>query len=168
MTKIQNFALALLTALLVVFTIPILPSAAQQKRIYLAPDDHTDYMWTADEETYRDAILQMLDYYLDLNDRTASEPYPFQSKWNCDGSYWLYLYGRHRSPEQWGRLLEQIRQGRITVPRNTMISVMGVAPLEATLRDMYYSGSMEREYGLPFPIALSMEDQVLPLGLSSL
>ena len=158
----------ILTALLVVFTIPILPSAAQQKRIYLAPDDHTDYMWTADEETYRDAILQMLDYYLDLNDRTASEPYPFQSKWNCDGSYWLYLYGRHRSPEQWGRLLEQIRQGRITVPRNTMISVMGVAPLEATLRDMYYSGSMEREYGLPFPIALSMEDQVLPLGLSSL
>ena len=157
-----------LTALVAVFSLSVLSSSAQPKRIYLAADDHTDYMWTADEDTYLDAILRMLDYYIDLNDRTASEPYPYQSKWNCDGSYWLYLYSRHRSPEQLERLLEQIRQEKITVPRNTMISVMGVAPLEATLRDMYYSGSMEREYGLPFPLALSMEDQVLPLGLSSL
>ncbi|SFE09554.1 alpha-mannosidase, partial [Nitrosomonas sp. Nm166] len=28
-----------------------------QKRIYLAPDDHTDYMWTADEAEYEDAFL---------------------------------------------------------------------------------------------------------------
>ena len=143
-------------------------AGAQPKRIYLAPDDHTDYMWTADEEGYLDAILQMLDYYLDLNDRTAGEPYPYQSKWNCDGSYWMYLYSRYRSPEQMDRLIRQIREERITVPRNTMISIMGVAPLEATLRDMYYSGEMERKHGLSFPIALSMEDQVLPLGLSSL
>ena len=157
-----------LTAFIAVSFLSCLPTSAQQKRIYLAADDHTDYMWTADEDAYLDAILKMLDYYIDLNDRTASEPYPYQSKWNCDGSYWLYLYSQHRSPEQVERLREQIRQEKITVPRNTMISVMGVAPLEATLRDMYYSGSMEREYGLPFPLALSMEDQVLPLGLSSL
>ena len=141
---------------------------AQPRRIYLAPDDHTDYMWTADEDAYRDAILKMLDYYIELNDKTAGEPYPYQNKWNCDGSYWLYLYSRYRSPEQVERLLEQIRQEKVTVPRNTLISVMGVAPLEATLRDMYYSGEMERKHGLHFPLALNMEDQVLPLGLSSL
>ena len=115
---------------------------AQPRRIYLAPDDHTDYMWTADEDAYRDAILKMLDYYIELNDKTAGEPYPYQSKWNCDGSYWLYLYSRYRSPEQVERLLEQIRQEKVTVPRKTLICVMGVAPLEATLRDMYYSGEM--------------------------
>ena len=26
------------------------------KRIYLGADDHTDYMWSGDEETYRQAI----------------------------------------------------------------------------------------------------------------
>lgn len=164
--KTLKHAFLLLTAVLMCLS--AIPLGAQQKRIYLAPDDHTDYMWTADEGTYRDAILKMLDYYVDLNEKTAGEPYSYQSKWNCDGSYWLYLYGQNRSPEMVARLLEQIRQEKITVPRNTLISLMGVAPLEATLRDMYYSGEMERKYGLPFPMALNMEDQVLPLGLSSL
>lgn len=141
---------------------------AQQKKIYLAPDDHTDYMWTADEEDYKEAILKMLDYYIDLNEKTADEPYHIQHKWNCDGTYWLHLYEQNRSREQVDRLLEQIRQERITVPMNTLLSVMGVAPLEATLRDMYYAGSMQRRHGLPFEMALNMEDQVLPLGLSSL
>ena len=41
------------------------PEAAAQKRIYISVDDHTDYMWSTDEAGYRDAFLQMLDYYLD-------------------------------------------------------------------------------------------------------
>lgn len=142
--------------------------SAQQKKIYLAPDDHTDYMWTANEEDYKEAILKMLDYYIDLNEKTAHEPYHVQNKWNCDGTYWLHLYEQNRSKAQVDRLLEQIRQERITVPMNTLLSVMGVAPLEATLRDMYYAGSMQRKHDLPFEMALNMEDQVLPLGLSSL
>jgi hypothetical protein len=44
------------------------------KRIYIAPDDHTDYFWSADEDTYRQAFLEMVDYCLDLADATASEP----------------------------------------------------------------------------------------------
>ena len=155
-------------ALSLLSVIPTCMVSAQPKKIYLAPDDHTDYMWTADEQGYQDAILKMLDYYIDLNDRTASEPYHIQSKWNCDGSYWLWLYSQHRSPEQTQRLLRQIREERITMPMNSLISIMGVAPLEATLRDMYYAGEMQRRHKLPFTMALSMEDQVLPLGLSSL
>lgn len=154
--------------LLLSFCIMSIGVMAQQKKIYLAPDDHTDYMWTADEVAYRDAMLKMLDYYMDLNDKTAHEPYHIQNKWNCDGSYWLWLYSQHRSQTQFERLLQQIRTEKITVPMNSLISVMGVAPLEATLRDMYYAGEMQRKYKLPFYIALSMEDQVLPLGLSSL
>ena len=49
-----------------------------------------------------------------------------------------------------------------------MIVLLGAAPAEATLRDMYYAGSLKRKYGLDLPLVLNMEDQVLPLGLSSL
>ncbi len=47
---------------------------AQQKHLYLANDDHTDYMWTANEEKYDSAFVHMLDYYLDQIDSTESLP----------------------------------------------------------------------------------------------
>ena len=47
--------------LLLAFTVPI---TAQTKRVYIAPDDHTDYMWTGDEEAYRSAFVEMIDYYM--------------------------------------------------------------------------------------------------------
>lgn len=43
---------------------------------------------------------------------------------------------------------------------------MGMAPLEATLRSMYYAGNLERNLNLN--LVINMEDLVLPLGLSSL
>lgn len=141
---------------------------AQQKKIYIANDDHTDYMWTGDEETYKKAFSQMLDYYIKLNDSTANLPYNLQSKWNCDGSYWVYNYKHTRSPQQFNKLIQQIKEGKITVPLNSMIVLLGAAPAEATIRDMYYAGSLKRKYGLDLSLVLNMEDQVLPLGLSSL
>ena len=141
--------------------------SAQQKRIYLAPDDHTDYMWSADENGYRDAFLGMLDFYIGLNDSTAGEPYPFRSKWNCDGSFWVREYEQNRSPVMFSRLIRQIRSGSITVPLNSLTELSGIAPVEAVIRDMYYAGSLERRFGLDLDIVINMEDQVLPLGLSS-
>jgi len=140
----------------------------QQKKIYIANDDHTDYMWTGDEETYKKAFSDMLDYYIKLNESTANLPYNLQNKWNCDGSYWVYNYKQTRSPEQFAKLIEQVKKGKITVPLNSMIVLMGAAPAEATLRDMYYAGSLKRKYKLDMPLVLNMEDQVLPLGLASL
>ncbi len=153
--------------LLIIWTI-IGDIIAQQKKIYIAPDDHTDYMWTNTEEAYNHAFLEMLDYYIRLNDSTSDELYPYQSKWNCDGSFWIYTYRKHRNKEQFGELIRQIREGKITVPLNTLAGLHGMAPAEATIRQMYYAGSLEREYGLDLNLVLSMEDQVLPLGLSSL
>ena len=142
--------------------------SAQQKKIYLAPDDHTDFMWSSNEDGYKQAFLETLDYYIKLNDSTANEPYSYQSKWNCDGSYWVYTYEQNRSKEQFALLIRQMKEEKITVPLNGLISLFGMVPFEATLRDMYYAGSLERKYGLKFDLVLSMEDQVLPLGLSSL
>ena len=49
-------------------------SAAEPKRVYIVADDHTDYWWSADENTYRQVFLDVLDYYLDLADATAGNP----------------------------------------------------------------------------------------------
>lgn len=150
---------------LVTFTLSL---QAQPKKIYLANDDHTDFMWTGDEEAYKKAFSEMLDYYIKLNDSTAHLPYNLQSKWNCDGSYWVYNYRETRPAVQFDKLISQIKAGKITVPLNSMIVLLGAAPAEATLRDMYYAGSLKRKYGLDLSLVLNMEDQVLPLGLSSL
>lgn len=146
------------------------PARAQggPARVYLALDDHTDYLWTADEETYRQAFLAMTDYYLDLADATATNPDPFQSRFNLDGSFWAWVYERNRTPAQFDRLMSRIADGHLSMPLNTLVGVYGGAPAEAVLRGMYYAGRLERRYGLRFPMAVAMENQTLPAGLASL
>lgn len=137
------------------------------KRIYLAPDDHTDLFWSADLETYKASFLEMIDYYLDLADATSDEPEAFQSRWNCDGSYWMWIYEKNRTPEEFERLIERIRDGHITVPLQALSVLLGGAPVEAIIRGMYYPGKIERKYGLRFHLAYAMENHTLPFGLSS-
>ncbi len=138
------------------------------KRIYLAPDDHTDLFWTANDASYREAFVRMIDYYLDLADSTADLPLDFQSRWNCDGSYWVWTYERTKPEADFLRLVERIRDGHFSMPLNALVINNGGAPAEAILRGMYYAGKLERRHDLRFPIAISMENQTLPLGLASL
>ncbi len=143
------------------------PSVAQ-KRIYLAPDDHTDYMWTADEAGYRDVFLQTIDYYLDQMDITEALPAPYQTRWNADGSLWLWVYQKNRSAAEFQRLINRIKDGHFSVPLNALVLSNGGTPAEAILRGMYYAGSIQRAYQVDFPLAIAMENQTLPYGLSSL
>lgn len=138
------------------------------KRIYIAPDDHTDLFWTADLPTYEKAFTDMLDYYLNLADQTQNEIPEFQSRWNCDGSYWVWVYEKNKSQAEFERLIERIRSGHISMPLNALCICPGGAPAEAILRGMYYPGKLERRYNLRFPIAYSMENQTLPFGLGAL
>lgn len=141
---------------------------AQQKRIYVSNDDHTDYMWTANEANYKDAFLNMLDWWINYNETTATNPAPYQSKWNCDGSFWVSTYEKNRSAAQFGKLINQIKSGQITVPYSPLIVTYGAVPAEAALRGMYYAGDLERRFNLKLDMASAMENQTLPLGLSSL
>ncbi|MEW5978790.1 MAG: glycoside hydrolase [Acidobacteriota bacterium] len=156
------------------FLLLVLGSAASllgesgPKRIYLALDDHTDYLWSADEETYRQAFIEMLDYYLDLADSTQNNPSEHQSRWNCDGSLWLWSYEKSKSKQEFERLIRRVRDGHITVPLNALVCTYGATPLEAVLRGMYYPGQIERRFGLRFPLAIAMENQTLPFGLGAL
>ena len=141
---------------------------AQTKRIYIANDDHTDYMWTADETTYKSAFLEMLDYYLNQADSTSGNPSDFQSRFNADGSFWMWTYQKNKSSADFQRLIDRVKDGHITVPLNSLAVVFGGQSAEAVLRGMYYSGRIERQYNFRFPLALSMENQTLPFGVGTL
>ncbi len=143
-------------------------SKGQVKRIYLAADDHTDYMWTADEEAYRQAFLDTIDHYLNLADQTDDRPEDFQSRWNCDGLLWFREYEQHRSGEQVARLVSRIKSGHISVPMTMLVSCYGGTPTEAVLRGLYYGGHVERKHDLRLRIAVAMENQTLPHGLGML
>ena len=143
-------------------------STAQQPRVYIAPDDHTDYFWTADDTQYRDGFIRTLDYYLRLSDSTENSAPALHSRWNCDGWMWLWEYKENKSTAEYARLLGRIRSGHISVPLNALVSCYGGMPAEAVLRGMYWPGTVEREHGLRFRLAVAMENQTLPLGLASL
>jgi alpha-mannosidase len=138
------------------------------KKIYIAPDDHTDLFWTADLPTYEKAFTDMLDYYLALADQTQNEPPEFQSRWNCDGSYWVWVYEKNKPQTDFNRLIGRIRSGHISMPLNALCLCLGGAPAEAVLRGMYYPGKLERRYNLRFSLAYSIENQTLPFGLGAL
>ncbi|MXS79082.1 glycoside hydrolase, partial [Nitrosomonas sp. JL21] len=143
-------------------------TAVAQKRIYLAPDDHTDYMWTADEAGYENAFLTMIDYYLDQMDASGNDPSHHQARWNADGSFWMWVYQKNRTSAQFQRLINRIKSGHFSMPLNALVLSNGGTPAEAVLRGMYYPGQIQRAYDVDFPIAIAMENQTLPYGLSSL
>ncbi len=159
----KHLTVSLLVLFLFEFT-----AFAQQKKIYIALDDHTDYVYTLDEEEHRKIFLETLDYYLNLADATAGNPSEYQSRWNCDGSFWLWTYEKNKSPAEFERLINRVRSGHIGAPLNALVSTYGAQPAEAVLRGMYYPGSLERRFGLRFPLVAAIENATVPLGLGSL
>ena len=141
---------------------------SKQTHLYIANDDHTDYLWTADAETYAKVFVELLDFHLALADETQSNPPPYRNRFNADGSFWLWEYARQKSPAEFARLIQRIKDGTISVPLNALVSCYGAQPAEAVLRGMYYAGKLAREHGLRFTQAVAMENQTLPLGLVSL
>lgn len=143
-------------------------ASAQPKRFYIAPDDHTDYFWVADDVRYRQAFLQMTDYYLNKMDETQGNPSDQQMRWSCDGSLWMWEYERNRTPQQFERFMSRVRDGHMSVALNPLVLVQGGASAESVVRGMYYSGLMERRHNVRFPMAIAMENQTLSYGLPSL
>jgi len=140
----------------------------QPKRIYLAGNDHTDLFWTADLRTCQKGFINMIDYYLDRADATDTRPAACQARFCCDGNYWMWVYEKGRSREQFLRLIRRIRDGHITVNLAPLCVSPGGMPAEAIIRGMYYPGRIERAHGVRFLVAHSCENPTYPLGLASL
>lgn len=137
-------------------------------RIYIANDDHSDYMWTADEAAYRTAFLEMLDYYVAQAEANAGAPSNRQGRFNTDGTLWIYEYERNRPAADILRLWTQIKAGRITVPMNVLCQLYGAMPAEAVIRSFLYAGRLERRENVRLPLVVPMENQTLPGGVASL
>ncbi len=163
--RVRNFVLS--TCVLVA-TMLLVQGLSAQKRFYIAPDDHTDYFWTADDVTYRQSFLTMIDYYLNKMDATQNNPSDTQMRWHCDGSLWMWEYERNRTPQQFQRFLSRVRDNHMSVALNPLVLAQGGAPAETVLRGMYYPGQIERRHNVRFPMAVAMENQTLPFGLTSL
>lgn len=141
---------------------------ADPKRVFMAPDDHTDYFWSATDVEYRQFFLTMLDYYINQAELTKNEPSQHQSRFSADGSLWLWEYEKNKSPGEFQRLVDKIKSGHISAPKNPLVITYGGVPAEAVLRSMYYSGQLERRYGLNFPLAVAMENAGMSYGLGAL
>ncbi len=154
--------------LIFILAFPFAISAQEKNQLYISNDDHTDYMWTGNEKQYQEAFIKMLDYYITQSDKTASLPLPYQNRFNCDGTFWLWEYEKHKTNEEFLKLIRKIKSGHISVPYNALVSTYGASTTEGTLRGMYYAGYLERKFNLDFDQAVAMENQTMPLGLSSL
>lgn len=142
--------------------------ALAQKRIFIAPDDHTDYMWAADEAFYASYFVRGLDAYLGQIEATLGNSPPTQARWNTDGSLWLQAYEAAKPGAPFDALMARVKDGHVGVPLNGLVEVHGGSPAEVVLRDMYYAGRLERRYNHHFDLAIAMENQVLPYGLGGL
>lgn len=134
----------------------------------MAMDDHSDYMWSADDVAYRAAFGRMLDYYMTQAEETANAPWDLRGRFSVDGTLWLSEYKASHTPAQYQRLIAHVRDSSITVPLNTCIQNWGSMPAEAAVRSMYPAGRLERELGLRFSLVMPMENQTLPGGVASL
>jgi alpha-mannosidase len=144
------------------------PASAAPKRVFLAPDDHTDYFWTATDVEYRQFFQTMLDYYVNQADATAHEAPEHQSRFSTDGSLWLWEYEKHKTHGEFHRLVEKLKSGHLSVPKNPLVITYGGVPAEGVLRSMYYSGQLERRYGVESPLAIAMENAGMSYGLGAL
>ena len=138
------------------------------ERIYIANDDHTDYMWSGDVAQYRVVFQQMLDYYMTQAEQTAANPPWARGRFNCDGSLWVWEYEHSRPAADFDRLASHLADGTISMPLQTCVMLYGAMPAEAVLRNMYYAGRLERRLGLRFPLVVAMENQTMPGGVASL
>ena len=72
-------------------------SVTAQSRLYLATDDHTDFMWTATDTAYTTLFINMIDAWMANNNASNGNQPDYQTKFNCDGTYWAWVYQKNKT-----------------------------------------------------------------------
>jgi alpha-mannosidase len=140
----------------------------EKKRLYLANDTHTDWMYNGDYEQWKKYVFDMTDFYLKLGEGTIKEPLERQSKWNYDSAIWLWMLEKYKDKPYFDRVIDQLKRQQASVPYNFILPAYGATPAEAVIRGMYYGGHLERKYGIDVDMAVAQENATIPLGLASL
>jgi alpha-mannosidase len=136
--------------------------------LYYANDTHTDVMWNNNEADYEKMILEMTDWYLNMNEGSRNKAYEYRNKWNFDCSYWLWVLEHKTDSAYFARIIQQVKDSLMSVPYNFVLPTFGATPAEAVIRGMYYSGYLERKFGLKISTSTAQENTTIPLGLASL
>lgn len=139
-----------------------------RERYYLANDDHTDYMWSGLDSTYRSSFVRMMDYYMDRADATAGNPWDTRSRFVMDGHIWVSEYEASQPPASFARVVQHLRDSSLVTTLNACVEDWGMMPTEAVLRSFYGAGHLERRFGIRIPLVIPMENQTLPGGVASL
>lgn len=138
------------------------------KHLYLGNDTHTDLMWNGNEEDWYRYNLDMARFYLKIGDDTRDNAPEARSKWNFDVAWTLYMIEKRAPEGLFGRIIDQIKNGQISIPFNFTLPVYGASTAESVLRSFYYGGYLERKYGIDIDLAVCQENATIPLGLASL
>ncbi len=138
------------------------------KHLYLGNDTHTDLMWNGNEEDWYRYNLDMARFYLKTGDDTRDNAPEARSKWNFDVAWTLYMIEKRAPEGLFGRIIDQIKNGQISIPFNFTLPVYGASTAESVLRSFYYGGYLERKYGIDIDLAVCQENATIPLGLASL
>jgi alpha-mannosidase len=139
------------------------------KRLYLGNDTHTDIMYNGTEEEWAKMTLDMADFYLGQCEHTLKHfPSEERARWNFDTGWALYQLEKRKPVTYLQRILAQLKNGQMSVPYNFTLPLYGCSTPEAVLRSFYYSGYLERKYGLDLDLAVCQENATIPLGLASL
>ncbi len=139
-----------------------------RERYYLANDDHSDYMWSGLDSTYRSAFVRMMDHYMDLADATTSHVWDARSRFVMDGHIWVSEYEKSQPASSFQRVLTHLVDSSLVMPLNACIEDWGMMPTEAVLRSFYGAGHYERLLGQRATLVIPMENQTLPGGVASL
>lgn len=132
----------------------------RQWTIYLTQDKHLDYNWCGTPAEIEVRMAALLDYYLDLVERSGG-------CWNLDGTLWLEVYRRQRGEAGAERLLQAIREGHIGYAANHSVLLWGLLSTELSIRACYGALPIEKSAGHPARTVLLMENYGLPWGAAT-
>lgn len=156
--------------LISIMLVPVMGSSGQDtlKHLYLGNDTHTDLMWNGNEEEWYRYNLDMAKFYLKLGENTRDNAPEARSKWNFDVAWTLYMLEKRAPEGLFGRIIDQVKNGQMSIPFNFTLPVYGAYTAESVLRSFYYGGYLERKYGIDIDLAVCQENATIPLGLASL
>ncbi|MBE2213498.1 MAG: hypothetical protein IAE82_06470 [Opitutaceae bacterium] len=136
-------------------------AASRRWTVYIAQDKHLDYGWCGTTTEIEMRMVALLDYYLDLVERT-------NARWNLDGTVWLEVYRRHRGEPGAARLLRAIRDGRMGYAGNNRVLLWGLLDMETAIRSCYAALPIADASGVPTRTALVQENPALTAGAAAI
>lgn len=115
--------------------------------IFLVPHLHLDIGYTDYQAKVAELQSRNMDKLLDFMPQNP------EMRFSIDGSWVLHNYFASRNAEMKKKLLDYVREAKISVPAQYANLLTGYASLEELIRSLSYTHELHRTEGLPFDYA---------------